>query len=77
MTVATGRTRVPIPEALLALALGKGGLPKLPRGALGHIKYPVVVDASAFKKASGFEFELDEGQTLRDFRAAFPPPTEA
>ena len=74
---ATGRTRVPIPEALLALALGKGGLPKLPRGALGHIKYPVVVDASAFKKASGFEFELDEGQTLRDFRAAFPPPTEA
>jgi UDP-glucose 4-epimerase len=72
---ATGRQRIPIPEALLALALGKGGLPKLPRGALGHIKYPVVVDSSAFTQATGFEHELDEGQTLRDFRAAFPPPS--
>lgn len=73
----SGRSRIPIPEGLLALALGKGGLPKLPRGALGHLKYPVVVDATAFKKATGFEHDLDEGQTIRDFRSAFPPPTRA
>ncbi len=73
----TGRQRIAIPESLLALALGKGGLPKLPRGALGHIKYPVVVDATAFKKLTGFEHELDEGQTLRDFRAAFPAPRDS
>lgn len=71
---AAGRTRVPLPESLLALALGKGGLPKLPRGALDHIKYPVVVDSSAFKRATDFEHELDEGQTIRDFVSSFPLP---
>jgi UDP-glucose 4-epimerase len=70
----TGRTRLPLPEAIFALALGRAGLPDLPRGALDHIKYPVVVDASAFLKATRFEPEFDEGQTLRDFRSAFPPP---
>ena len=47
------------------MALGRGGLPKLPPGALAHIKYPIVVDNSALKKATGFEFQYDELQTVR------------
>lgn len=50
----TGRSRLPIPEALFRRLLGRFGLPDLPRGALDHIKYPVVVDDSAFREATGF-----------------------
>lgn len=67
-----GRTVVPIPEFLLKRALGRGGLPKLPAGALAHIKYPIVVDSSAFRKATGFEHQFDELQTVRDFTEANP-----
>lgn len=70
----TGRTVVPLPEFLVKLALGRAGLPRLPPGALSHIQYPVVVDASAFRKATGFEHVFDEGATLRAYREAFPPP---
>ena len=34
---------------------GASGFPQLPTGALTHIKYPVVVDAQAFRQATGFE----------------------
>lgn len=71
-----GRRRVPLPESVLALALGRGGLPKLPRGALDHLKYPVVIDASPFARETGFAPDLDEGQTIRDFRTSFPPPAK-
>ena len=67
-----GRKLVPLPEFLFALALGHLGLPALPRGALGHLKYPVVVDSSAFRAATGFVTEVDEMTTLHEFRAAFP-----
>src|SRR5205807_2818979 len=50
---ATGRTPVPIPEPILERLLGRSGFPALPKGALEHIKYPLVVDATAFQKASG------------------------
>jgi len=69
----TGRQVVPIPEPLFAAALGRFGLPKLPRGALGHIKYPVVVDDRAFRKATGFEHAIDETRAMREYKAAFPP----
>jgi UDP-glucose 4-epimerase len=68
----TGRTPVPVPQPLLTRMLGRFGLPYLPRGALDHIKFPILVDASAFKKATGFAHEVDEVETLRRFRALTP-----
>ena len=69
IAVATGRSRVPIPEPVLVRLLGRFGFPSLPKGALEHIKYPVVVDASAFAKATGFKWEVDEVETLSRYRA--------
>jgi len=68
-----GRHIVPLPEFLVTKAIGKFGLPKLPIGALNHIKYPVVADGRSFRSATGFEHRYDEAQTILDFRAAFPP----
>ncbi len=65
----TGRTPIPVPEVVLKAMLGRFGFPSLPRGALEHIKFPVVVDASAFKKATGFKWDLDEVETLSRYRA--------
>ena len=74
LTRETGRKPFPLPEFLFNGLLGRFGLPRLPPGALEHIKYPVVVDAAAFRAATGFTYEVDEVQAMRDFRAAFPPP---
>src|SRR5262245_3537927 len=60
----TGRTPVPLPEFLFAAAIGRFGLPRLPRGALDHIKYPIVIDGAAFRSATGFSHEYDEVRTL-------------
>jgi UDP-glucose 4-epimerase len=70
---AAGRTPLPLPEVLLATALGRFGLPKLPPGALSHIKYPIVVDARSFREKTHFKHRFDEVETLRAFREAFPP----
>ncbi len=70
----TGRTNIPIPEVVFAMMLGRFGLPKLPHGALEHIKYPVTVDGSAFKKATGFEHQYDERGAIKAYRDAFPRP---
>lgn len=69
---ATGRTPVPVPEVVFNALLGRFGLPKLPPGALTHIKYPVVVDSSAFRAATGFQHAVDEERAMREFREAFP-----
>lgn len=68
----TGRTDVPLPELVIRQLLGRFGFPKLPGGALAHLKYPVVIDASAFRKETGFVPEHDEVQTLEIFRDASP-----
>jgi UDP-glucose 4-epimerase len=68
----TGRKNLPLPEFLVAMMIGRFGLPKLPPGALGHIKYPVIADGSAFKKATGFVHTHDEAAAMREFREAFP-----
>lgn len=73
----TGRTQVPLPEFVLNSLLGRFGLPRLPRGALAHLKYPIVMDAAPFKSASGFSPEYDEVRTLRSFSEAFPAVPEA
>jgi len=66
----TGRRAVPIPEALFGHMLGRFGFPKMPRDAAAHIKYPIVVDATSFVEATGFEAEFDEVRTMESFRFA-------
>jgi UDP-glucose 4-epimerase len=70
----TGRRNIPVPEPLFRLALGRFGLPSLPPGALAHIKYPVVIDAAAFREATGFTHRHDEEQTMREYREASGEP---
>jgi UDP-glucose 4-epimerase len=66
------RTPIWIPEFLVSGLQGRLGLPRLARGAIAHLKYPVVVDARAFREHTGFHHEHDELETLRAFREAFP-----
>jgi len=73
----TGRTNIPVPGPLLSAALGRFGLPKLPRGALDHIRYPITVDASAFKHATAFVHAIDERTAMRSYREAFPRPSRS
>jgi UDP-glucose 4-epimerase len=68
----TGRTPVPLPGPVILAILGRFGLPKLPPGALAHVKFPVLVDARTFRRTTGFAHLRDEVETLRAFREAFP-----
>ncbi len=72
----TGRRPIALPELLFNALLGRFGLPRLPPGALEHIKYPVVIDASAFRAATGFTYQVDEVQAMHEYLAAFPPPVK-
>lgn len=74
IVVEAGRTPVPLPEIVLEAMIGRFGFPILPKGALTHIKYPVVVDARPFREATGFAHAHDELATIAAFRDAFPPP---
>lgn len=67
---ATGRTGVPLPGPIFPSVLGRLGFPRLPRASINHIKYPIVVDASAFRDATGFTHRFDEAQTMEAFRWA-------
>ena len=64
----TGRKAVPIPELLYPSVLGRFGFARLPRASISHVKYPVVVDASPFWKATGFKPAYDEVQVMDAFR---------
>lgn len=70
----TGRTPLPLPGPVLRGLLGRVGLPRMSPGALDHLRYPIVVDASAFKEATGFQYQYDEGRILRTFQEASPRP---
>jgi UDP-glucose 4-epimerase len=72
----TGRRPVALPEWVFNALLGRFGLPRLPPGALEHIKYPVVVDASPFRAATGFTYEIDEMRAMHEYLAAFPLPVK-
>jgi len=67
-----GRRALPLPETVLAMLVGHAGLPRLSRGALAHVKYPIVVDATPFRKETGFAHRFDELTTARSFADAFP-----
>ncbi|MBX3233000.1 MAG: NAD-dependent epimerase/dehydratase family protein [Labilithrix sp.] len=71
----TGRTNIPVPSPLLVAALGRFGLPKLPPGALDHIRYPITVDASAFTAATKFAHTIDAKTAMRAYKDAFPRPS--
>jgi UDP-glucose 4-epimerase len=62
------RQAIPVPEILLTTVFGRFGLPALPPGAVAHLKYPVVVDDSAFRAATGFQHGKDEDATIAEFR---------
>ncbi len=64
----TGRRPLALPGPVLGRVLGRMGLPKLPKGAISHLKFPVVVDDKAFRKATGFEATFDETRTMEAFR---------
>jgi UDP-glucose 4-epimerase len=67
---AAGRRPLPMPAALFKLGLGRLGLPNLPAGALDHLRYPIVVDSSAFRRATGYTHDFDERETINAFRTA-------
>lgn len=67
---AAGRRPIAVPERVLNLALGRFGLPHLSAGAIDHLKYPVVIDATPFKEATGFKHAFSEGDTIRAFAEA-------
>jgi UDP-glucose 4-epimerase len=64
----TGRTPMPLPEPLIRALLGRFGLPRLPKGAIDHLKYPIVCDSSAFARETGFKHEVGEVELLRRYR---------
>lgn len=68
----TGRRAFWVPEFAFRGAMGRFGLPKLPPGALSHVKHPVVVDDAAFRKATDYEHSVDEVEAMRQYREAFP-----
>lgn len=67
---AAGRRTLPVPGALINFGLGRLALPNLPPAAIDHLKYPIVVDSSAFRRATGFQHRYDEQETIDAFRAA-------
>jgi UDP-glucose 4-epimerase len=70
LTRQAGRSPLPVPEQLFRFATGRFGLPRLPAGALEHLKYPVVIDARRFRDTTGFQYDYDEEATVRAYREA-------
>ncbi len=64
----THRKSFEIPEAIFPYISGRFGLPHLPPGAVAHIKYPIVVDATAFQAATGFKHRFDSHSVMTSFR---------
>lgn len=69
----TGRQALALPESLVRRSLGHFGLPKLPQGAIPHLKHPIIVDPSAFQHATHFEARFDEHEVMQSFRDSRVP----
>ncbi|MEM9071479.1 MAG: SDR family oxidoreductase [Myxococcota bacterium] len=63
----TGRQSFPVPEPLMNMTMGRFGLPRLPKGAVDHLKYPIVIDSAAFQKATRFVPRFSEQEAMADF----------
>ncbi len=68
------RKQVRVPEPLFRLAMGRAGFPRLPQGAISHLKFPVTMNTQAFREATGFEHKRDLDQIFRDFLEVCPTP---
>ncbi len=64
----TGHRPVMLPELLVKRLMGHAGFPRLPAGALAHLKYPIVIDDSAFRRATGYRHRFDEVEILESLR---------
>lgn len=64
----TGRRAIAVPEILYDHVVGRFGFPKLTKGAINHVKYPIVVDSRPFREATGFAPKFDEMTTMEAFR---------
>lgn len=64
----TGRTSISLPEVLFPFITGRFGFSRLPPAALDHIKYPILVDDRAFRKATKFAHSYDESDAMIGFR---------
>lgn len=70
----TERSPTRMASVLHPFLLGRFGLPRLPAGAVAHIKYPIVISDRAFRSATGFQHTHGEYETLAAFLAACPSP---
>lgn len=64
-----GRTPVPLPEPLYALLAQRLSLTPLPTSALGHIKYPVVVQDQPFRSLTGYSAHIGQVELLESFKS--------
>lgn len=64
----TGRTAVAIPELMFPYVVGRFGVSRLSRGAIDHVKYPILVDDKVFRDATGFMHQYDESEAMIGFR---------
>ena len=67
---AAGRRPLAVPATVFKLGLGRLGLPHIPAGAIDHLKYPIVVDSDAFRRATRYTYAYDERETINSFRTA-------
>jgi UDP-glucose 4-epimerase len=67
---AAGRRPIAVPELIFRLGIGRLGLPQIDAGAIDHLKYPVVVDSDAFRRATRYTYAYDERETINSFRTA-------
>lgn len=63
-----GATPIPMLEPVFQLAQGRFGFSSLSERATRHLKFPIVLDDSAFREATGFTHAYDEVQTIDGFR---------
>lgn len=66
----TGRHAVPVPDILYPIVTGHLGLPRMPAGAVSHVKYPIVISSDLFERATGFRPEFDEVKAMESYRWA-------
>lgn len=67
-----GRAPLPIPEFVLATLLGRRGLPRLARGAIEHIKYPIIIDDAPFRALTGYAHQYSTDDGIAEYRARHP-----
>lgn len=63
-----GATPVPMPETLFGAMQGRFGFSSLSEKAARHLKYPIVIDDTLFREATGFRHAYDELETIEGFR---------